>query len=71
MRVYVRIREMMLTNKKLFLIMEQIENRITKQDEKITLIFHYLKKFKDTKESTRKQIGYKKKYEQSKSSKHL
>ena len=59
MRVYVRIREMMLTHKDLLLKMEQLEKRMAKQDEKIALVFKYLKKFIDVKDKPRNPVGYK------------
>ena len=59
MRVYVRIREMMLTHKDLLLKMEQLEKRMAKQDEKIALVFKYLKKFIDVQDKPRNPVGYK------------
>jgi hypothetical protein len=59
MRVYVRIREMMLTHKDLLLKMERLEKRMAKQDEKIALVFKYLKKFIDVQDKPRNPVGYK------------
>lgn len=61
MRVYVRIRQMMLTNKDLLLKMEQLEDRMVKQDEKIALVFKYLKKFIEQEDRPRNPIGFKRK----------
>ena len=59
MRVYVSIREMMLTHKDFLLKMEQLEKRMAKQDEKIALVFKYLKKFIDVQDKPRNPVGYK------------
>ena len=57
--VFVKMREMLLTHKDLLLQMEEIRKRVTGQDEKIELIFHYLKQFMKEKERPRTTIGYK------------
>ncbi len=59
MRVYVRIREMILTNKDLLQKMDLLDDKVAKQDEKIALVFQYLKKFIDVKEKPLKRVGYK------------
>lgn len=59
MRVYTKMRTMILTNKNLLLKMEEMEKRIGGQDEKIQAIFDYLKQFIQQQETPRKQIGYK------------
>ena len=48
MRVYVRI----------------IDKKVAKQDEKIALVFQYLKKFIDVQKTPMKRVGYKRKDEQ-------
>ena len=45
MRVYVRIREMIRTHKDLLQQMDSLDKKVAKQDEKIALVFQYLKKF--------------------------
>ncbi len=45
MRIFTKMREMLLTHKDLLLKMEEIEKKVSGQDEKIKLIFDYLKKF--------------------------
>ena len=57
MRVYVRIREMILTIKDLLQKMDLL-------DEKIALAFSYLKKFIDIQEKSMKRVGYKRKDEE-------
>lgn len=64
MRVYVRIREMIQTHKDLILKMDQLELKVGKQDEKISIVFEYLRKFLDLKEKPRKKVGFKRKEEQ-------
>jgi hypothetical protein len=63
MRVYVRIREMILTNKDLLQKMDFLDEKVAKQDEKIALVFSYLKKFIDIQEKPMKRVGYKRKDE--------
>ena len=57
--IYIKIRENILSNKDLLLKMEQLEKRMGDQDEKIVLVFQYLKSFVDTKDKPRKRIGFK------------
>jgi hypothetical protein len=57
--VFVKMREMLLTHKDLLLQMEEIRKRVTGQDEKIELIFHYLKQFIQEQDRPRRTIGYK------------
>lgn len=59
-RIFTRLREMLLTHKDLLLKMEEIEKKVAGQDEKIKLIFDYLKKFIREQSTPRKQIGFKK-----------
>jgi hypothetical protein len=61
--IYIRMREYVLTNKELLLKVEQLEKRIGKQDERIALVFNYLKKFIEFQDMPRKQIGFKRKDE--------
>ncbi len=60
MRVFVKLKEMLLTHKDFLLKMNEIENKVAGQDEKIKLIFDYLKQFVNQQETPRRQIGYKK-----------
>ena len=59
-RVFTKMREMLLTHKDLLLEMDEIRKKVSGQDEKIELIFNYLKQFIKDQEEPRKQIGYKK-----------
>jgi len=58
-RVFTKMRELILTHKDLLLKMEQLEKRVGKQDQKIALVFKYLKKFIDVQDKPRESIGYK------------
>ena len=51
---------MLLTHKDLLLEMEEIRKKVTGQDEKIELIFNYLKQFVKEQETPRTKIGFKK-----------
>jgi len=59
MRVYSKLRELLLAHKDVFLRVEQFEKQMTKQDQKIELLFNYLSKFMDISDSPREQIGFK------------
>jgi len=57
--IYIKMRVYILTNKDLLLKMEQLEKRVDHQDEKIVLVFNYLKRFIEVQEKPRKRIGFK------------
>jgi hypothetical protein len=64
MRVYIRIREMILTNKDIVKRLDSIETKLSENDNQIMLIFEYLKQFEEAKQleseqKNRPQIGYK------------
>ena len=65
MRIYTKIREMVLAHKDVFLRIEQVEKQMIKHDEKIELLFNYLSKFVEKEETPRIPIGYKIKKENS------
>ena len=65
MRIYTKIREMILAHKDVFLRIEQVEKQMIKHDEKIELLFNYLSKFVEKEETPRIPIGYKIKKENS------
>jgi hypothetical protein len=60
MRVYTEIKEMLLTHKDLLLKMEEMEKKVSGQDDKILQIFNYLKQFIQEQKQPRKEVGYKK-----------
>jgi hypothetical protein len=59
MRIYSRIRELLMAHKDIFLRLEQVEKQMSKHDQKIELLFTYLSKFIDEKEKPRIPIGFK------------
>jgi len=64
MRIYVRIREMMMLNKDILQRLESIERKLNGQDNQIMIVFEYLKQFEQTKQQeleqkNRPKIGYK------------
>ena len=64
--VFVKVRETLLENTELFSQMEEIRNKVSGQEEQITLIFEYLKQFEqakqqDLEQKQRSKIGFKKK----------
>ena len=56
--IFVKMREILLTHKDLLLEMEQIRKKVAGQDDKIELIFKYLKQFIKGQEKPRKKIGF-------------
>ncbi len=66
MRVYTKIRNMLATHKDLLLKFEQFETKLADHDDKIMLIFEYLKQFEQAKQQEleqkkRQRIGFKSK----------
>lgn len=60
-RIYTRIREMVLLHKDISLLVEQVEKKLLKQDEKIEVLFTYLNKFIEKEDKPRIAIGFKQK----------
>ena len=59
-RIFTKLREMLLTHKDILLEMEEIRKKVSGQDKRIDLVFTYLKQFIKEQESPRKRIGFKK-----------
>ena len=57
-RTFTKMRKMLLTHKDLLIQMEKIRKKVTGQDEKIDLLFNYLKQFVKQQETPSKPIGY-------------
>lgn len=57
--IFVKLRETLLLHKDVALLVEQVEKRLGKQDEKIELLFGYLSQFMEKEEEPRKSIGFK------------
>lgn len=58
-RLFTKMRKLLLTHKDLLLEMEEIRKKVSGQDEKIDLIFNYLKQFIKDQETPRVKIGFK------------
>ena len=59
MKIYTKMKEMLLTHKDVLLKMEHIEKKVLSQDEDIKLIFKYLKELLEEPEKPRPKIGFK------------
>ena len=57
-RIFTRMKEMLLTHKDILLQLEKIEQRLTGHDEQIELIFGYLKQLLHPPQSPRERIGF-------------
>ena len=65
MRIYTKIREMILTHKDILSKLEKVEEKMVNQDNQILVIFEYLKQFEQEKQiqlelQNRRKIGYSK-----------
>ena len=58
-RLFIKVREMLLTHKDILLKVEQMEKRVGKQDDKIQAIFDYLKQFIQEQEKPMVEVGFK------------
>lgn len=58
-RIYTRIREMVLLHKDVSILVEQVEKKLFKQDQKIEVLFSYLNKFIEQEDKPRPEIGFK------------
>jgi len=62
-RVYAKMRELLLTHKEILLQLEKIEKKLADHDEGIALIFQYLRKLLNPAQPPRKRIGFRRKEE--------
>jgi hypothetical protein len=58
-RVFTRMRQMLLTHKDILLQLEKIERKLTGHDEDIQLIFKYLRQLLNPPQQPRRRIGFK------------
>lgn len=63
MRIYTKLREMVLTHKDILLKLEQMERKIVRHDGDIKLIFKYLKELLNPKTEPMREIGFRRKEE--------
>ena len=61
-RVFTKMRELLMTNKDILLQLEKVEKKLTKHDDDIILIFQYLKKLLSPQTGKRERIGFRKDY---------
>ena len=59
-RVFIKMKEIIMTNKDILLQLEKAEKKLTKHDEDIILIFQYLKKLLNPPQPPRERIGFRK-----------
>jgi len=57
-RVFTRMREMLLTHKDILIQLEKIEHKLIKHDEDIALIFQYLRQLLNPPQTPRRKIGF-------------
>lgn len=58
-RIFTRMREMLLTNKDILVKLEKLERTAMSHDEELKLIFKYLRELLNSPEEPRKKIGFK------------
>jgi hypothetical protein len=58
-RVFTRMKELLLANKDILLKLEQLENKVSGHDENIQMIFEALKQLLNPPQGPRKRIGFK------------
>jgi len=63
-RVFAKMRELLLTHKDILLQLEKIEKKLTGHDEDIQLIFQYLKQLLNPPQPPRRKIGFRRKGEE-------
>jgi len=57
-RIFISMREMLMTNKDILLKVEQLERKVNKHDEDIQLIFRYLRQLLNPPQEPRRKIGF-------------
>jgi hypothetical protein len=64
MRIYTKMREMLMTNQEILLKLEQLERKVDGHDENIQVIFAYLKQLLNPPQEPRPRVGFRRKDEQ-------
>lgn len=59
MRIYTKLREMILSHKDILIKLEQLEKMVFSHDEELEIIFGYLKELLNPQQEPRKKIGFK------------
>lgn len=63
-RIFTKLREMIITHKDILLKLEQLENKVTGHDENIQMIFQALKQLLNQLTEPRRRIGFRRKGEE-------
>ncbi|HEY0655263.1 MAG TPA: ORF6N domain-containing protein [Chryseosolibacter sp.] len=63
MRVYSKLREVLMTNKDILAKLEKLENKVTNHDQDIKIVFDYLRELLNPKTEPMRKIGFKRKNE--------
>jgi hypothetical protein len=58
MRIYTRMREMLMTNKDILIKLEKLENNVTNHDHDIKVVFKYLKELVTPQSEPSRKIGF-------------
>ena len=58
MRIYTKMRELLMTNQEILLKLEQLERKVDGHEEEIQLIFTYLKRLLDSPAEPRPRVGF-------------
>ncbi len=58
-RIFTKLREMLLTHKDILLKLEQIENKLLQHDDEIQIIFDHIKLLLNPPQQKRNPIGFK------------
>ncbi len=58
--VFIKIRELLLTNKDILLQLNQIRTSLNEHEDRIDMIYNYLKQFMQDEKKPRTEVGYKK-----------
>jgi hypothetical protein len=64
MRIYTKMREMLLTNQDILLKLEQLERKVDDHDQAIRVIFEYLKQLLNPPQEPRPRVGFRRSDEQ-------
>jgi hypothetical protein len=63
MRIYTRMREILMTNKDILAKLETLENKVTNHDHDIKVVFKYLKEMLTPKPEPSRKIGFRSNHE--------
>jgi hypothetical protein len=63
-RIFTKMKELLITNKEILLQLEKIERKLTSHDEDISMIFQYLKKLLHPVYPPRRKIGFRRSNEE-------